>query len=72
MNTLKKTWIKGYRGARSASIEDHYDGKSQMKGLFSLKASVLKVPPEVGSKEVETSVSLEEFKRLKNKANTCY
>ena len=71
MSTLKKTWIKGYSGARLASIKDHCNGKSQLKALCSLKASVLKIPAEVGQKEVETSVSLKEFKRLKNKANTC-
>ena len=71
MNTLKKIWIKGYSVARLASIKDHCNSKSQMKTLCLVKASVLKILAEVGLKKVETSVSLEEFKRLKNKANIC-
>ena len=65
---LKIIGEQGYRGARLATINDHYNGKPQMKAWCSFKASVLKTPAEVGQKEVGTSVSLDEFKRLKKKS----
>ena len=66
MSTLKKTWIEHYSGGRLAAINDHCNGKPHMKTLCSFKVSFLKIPSEVGQKEV---VSLDEFKRLKRKAN---
>ena len=67
MSRLKKTWIEGYCGGRLASIKGHCNGKPHMKTLGSFKASVLKIPVKVGQKEVDTSVSLDELKRLKIK-----
>ena len=43
-----------------------------MKILRSFKASILKIPAKVVQKEVDTGVSLDEFKRLKRKSNIPY
>ena len=40
--------------------------------IRSFKASVVKVPAEDGQKGVDTSVSPDEFKRLKRRANIAY
>ena len=61
LSTFKKTWIDGYSGGRLVSLKDHCNSKSHMKALRSFKASV------------DTSVSPDEFKRLKrNTANIAY
>ena len=72
MSKLKKTWIEVYNGGRLASIKDHCNGKLHMKILRSFKASILKIPAKVVQKEVDTDVSLDEFKRLKRKSNIAY
>ena len=43
-----------------------------MKVLRSFKASVLKMPAEVGQKVIDKSVSADEMKRLERKANIAY
>ena len=43
-----------------------------MKALHSFKASVLKIPAKVGLNDDDTSVSLDEFKRLIRKGNIAY
>ena len=48
-----------------ASIKDNCNGKPHVKVLCSFKASVLKIATEVGQKEVDMSVLMDEFKRLK-------
>ena len=65
MSKLKKTWIEVYNGGRLASIKDHCNGKLHMKILHSFKASILKIPAKVVQKEVDTDVSLDEFKGSK-------
>ena len=72
MSTFEKIWIDGYGGVILGSLTGHCNGKSHMKTLRSFKVSVLKMPAEVGRKEVDTDVSLEEFKRLKTKAKIAY
>ena len=64
MSMFKKTWMDGYNGGRLALLKCHCSGKPNVKTLRSFKASVLKTPAEVDQKEVDTSVSLDEFKRL--------
>ena len=54
------------------SIKNHCDGKPHIKTLPSFKASVLKIPAEVCQKEVDTSVLMDKFKRLKRKTNIAY
>ena len=72
MSTLKKTWIEGYIGGRLASIKDNCNDKPHMKALRPFKASALNIPAGVGLKKVVTSVSLDEFKLRKRKANITY
>ena len=72
MALFKKTWIDGYTGARLVALKEHCNGKPHMKDLRSFKASVLKMPTEVGQKDIDTSVSADEMKRLERKANIAY
>ena len=72
MASFKKTWIDGYTGARLVALKEHCNGKPHMKALRSSKASVLKMPAEVGQKDIDTSVSADEMKRLERKANIAY
>ena len=72
MSTLKKTWIEGYIGGRLASVKDNCNDKPHMKALRPFKASALNIPAGVGLKKVVTSVSLDEFKLRKRKANITY
>ena len=72
MSTFKETLIDAYSGGRLASLKDHCNAKPHMKVLRSFKASVLKMPAEVGQKESDTSVSPDELKRPKRKANIAY
>ena len=69
MSTYNKTWIKGYSEWRLVSTKDHYNSKPHMKALWSFISSILKMPAEVGQKDVGVSVSLEKVKR---KANIAY
>ena len=43
-----------------------------MKAFCSFTASVLKITAEVGQKELHTNILLDEFKRIRRKANTPY
>ena len=70
--SFKKTWIDGCTGARLVELKEHCNGKPQMKALRSFKASVLKMPAEVGQKDIDTSVSADEMERLERKANIAY
>ena len=72
MSTLKKTWIEGFIGGRLASVKDNCNDKPHMKALRPFKASALNIPAGVGLKKVVTSVSLDEFKLRKRKANITY
>ena len=72
MSTLKKTRIEGYSGGRLASVKDNCNDKPHMKALRPFKASALNIPAGVGLKKVVTSVSLDEFKLRKRKANITY
>ena len=72
MSKLKKACIGGYNEGRLVSIKGHCNGKPHMKTLCTFKASVLKIPAEVGKKGVDTNVSLDDFKQLKRKAYIAY
>ena len=72
MSKLKKACIGGYNEGRLVSVKGHCNGKSHMKTLSSFKASVLKIPAEVGKKGVDANVSLDDFKRLKRKVYVAY
>ena len=72
MITFKKTWIDNYSEERLVSLKNSCNGKSHIKALHSFKVSFLKIPVEVGQKEVNTSLLLDEFKRLKRKGNIAY
>ena len=41
--------------------DDHCNGKPHIKALHSFKVSVLKMLTKVGQKEVDTSLSLDQF-----------
>ena len=68
MSMFKKTWIDDYSGGRLVSLKYHCNGKPYVKALLSLKALVL-MPDKVGQIVVDISVSPDEFRRLKRKAD---
>ena len=72
MSTFKKTWIDDYSTGRLVSLKNHCNGKSHMKASHSFKVPGLKIPVQVGQKEIDTSLSPGELKRLKRKANIAY
>ena len=69
MSLFKETWIDDYNGGRLVSMKDHCNGKPHMNVLWSFIMPVLKMPTEVGQKEVDISVSVDEFRRVKRKVN---
>lgn len=71
MSMFKKTWIDDYGEGRLVSLKYHCNGKPHVKALLSLKGSVL-MPDKVGQIVVDMSVSLNEFRRLKRKADIAY
>lgn len=71
MSMFRKTWNDDYSGGRLVSLKYHCNGKPHVKALLSLKASVL-MPDKVGQIIVDMSVSPDEFRQLKRKADISY
>ena len=70
--TFKRNWIDGYDAFKLYDVKKHVSGKPHEKALRSYKASVLGLPCERKQKEIDASISKEEFSRLQRKANIAY
>ena len=70
--TFKRNWIDGYDVFKLYDVKKHVSGKPHEKALRSYKASVLGLSCEWKQKEIDTSISKEEFSRLQRKANIAY